>query len=265
LSLLLLLQADKLLASRWLPLAGYGYYMLAATVANGLGVLSAPVFNTLLPRLAALAASGDRGVLAAEYRRGTRLIALFVLPAMINGVVLAEDLIRLWTRDATTARFAAGPASLLLVGMGFASVLQLAMALQLATGRTSTGARINALFALAVFPLGLVGSRYGAIGVAGAWASLAVLAALGGGAAVYREQLGTGAGRWLLVDIGRPIAAMLAVTLIAWPVLQAPVSLPFAALRLLAFGVTLMAVSALASGFRRSSLTGTLGPATRPT
>ena len=75
LSLLLLLQADKLLASRWLPLADYGYYMLGATVANGLGVLSAPVFNTLLPRLAALAAGHDVARLTAEFRRGTRLMA----------------------------------------------------------------------------------------------------------------------------------------------------------------------------------------------
>lgn len=261
LSLLLLLQADKLLASRWLPLAGYGYYMLAATVANGLGVLSAPVFNTLLPRLAALAAGRDPTLLEAEFRRGTRLIALIVLPAMIMGVVLAADLLRLWTRSGTTASFAAAPASLLLVGMGCASLLQLAMALQLATGRTARGARINALCALAFIPLGVLGSGYGALGVAGVWSALVALAAVGGGALVYREQLGVGAGRWLLVDIGRPLAAMLAVTLIAWPLLHAPVSVPVSALRLLALGAVLMAVSALASGFRRSKLPRVLDPA----
>ena len=51
LSLLLLLQADKLLASRWLPLADYGYYMLGATVLNT-GALSTPSpFATVAPSM----------------------------------------------------------------------------------------------------------------------------------------------------------------------------------------------------------------------
>ena len=79
--LLLLLQADKLLASRWLPLADYGYYMLGATISNGLGVLSAPVFNTLLPRFAALAMTHDRERLAAE-----------LTPSPLPVMTVAEDL-----------------------------------------------------------------------------------------------------------------------------------------------------------------------------
>lgn len=263
LSLLLLLQADKLLASRWLPLADYGYYMLGATVANGLGVLSAPVFNTLLPRLAALAAGHDVARLTAEFRRGTRLVTLFVFPAMITAGVLATDLLQLWTHDAVTARHAAPPATLLLVGMGSASLLQLSMALQMASGRTSLGARINMLLLIGLVPIGLVGSRSGAVGVASAWAGLLVLGALAGGAVIYRQLLGTGSGRWLLVDVMRPLAAMLGVTLLAWPLLSAPVTPALAALRLVALGVVLTGVSAAVNGFRPSLLRGMLDPAAR--
>jgi O-antigen/teichoic acid export membrane protein len=264
LSLLLLLQEDKLLASQWLPLAGYGRYMIAATVANGLGVLSAPVFNTLLPRLAALAASGDRTRLEAEFRRGTRLIALFVFPAMITVGVLAEDMLRLWTRNADTARLASTPATLLLVGMGCASLLQLAMALQMATGRTAAGVRINALLMVAVPPLGFVAAREGGSGVAAAWTSLVALGALVGGAVIYRAQLGQSARRWLLVDIGRPLAAMLVTILLAWPLLAPPLSSLLAALRLVALGTVLAAVSAAVSGFRPATLRGLLDPLLRP-
>ena len=263
LSLLLLLQADKLMASRLLPLADYGYYMLAATISNGLGVLSAPVFNTLLPRLAALAVRHDAARLSAEFRRGTRLITLFVFPAMITAGVLASDLLRLWTHDPVTARHAAPPATLLLVGMGSASLLQLSMALQMATGRTGAGARINALLLIALVPIALMASRWGTVGVAGAWAALLVLGAVVGGAEIYRRLLGAGAGRWLLGDVVRPLAAMLGVTLLAWPLLSVPAEPALSALRLVVLGVLLTGVSAAVNGFRPSVLRGLLDPAAR--
>jgi O-antigen/teichoic acid export membrane protein len=261
LSLLLLLQADKLLASRLLPLADYGYYMLAATVSNGLGVLSAPVFNTLLPRLTALAADNDTTRLAAEFRRGTRLISLFVFPAMITTGVLAADLIRLWTHDVDTARHAGQPATLLLVGMGAASLLQLSMALQMATGSTRVGAWINALLIAALLPLAWFGSRSGAVGVAAAWAALLTFGAVVGGAAIYRTLLGAGGSRWLLGDVARPLAAMLGVTLLAWPLLEVPASPALSALRLAVLGVVLTVVSAVVNGFRPSGLRRQLDPA----
>jgi O-antigen/teichoic acid export membrane protein len=263
LSLLLLLQADKLLASRWLPLADYGYYMLGATVSNGLGVLSAPVFNTLLPRLAALAAARDMARLTHEFRRGTRLVTLFVFPAMITAGVLAADLLRIWTHDPLTARHAAPPATLLLLGMGSASLIQLSMALQMATGRTRTGTRINVALLLALVPLGLMGSRWGAVGVAAAWAALLGLGALASGAAIHRPLLGASSGRWLLVDVGRPLAAMLAVTLLAWPVLSLAAPPALAALRLVVLGLVLTGVSAAVNGFPPSLLRGLLDPTMR--
>jgi O-antigen/teichoic acid export membrane protein len=263
LSLLLLLQADKLLASRWLPLADYGYYMLAATVSNGLGVLSAPVFNALLPRLSALAARQDTARLASEFHRGTRLVTLFVFPAMIAAGVLAADLLRLWTRDVGTAEHAAATATLLLAGMGSASLLQLSMALQMAAGRTAIGTRINTMLLIALVPLGLAASRMGAVGVAAAWAGLLALGAVVGGAAIHRRLLGAGSVRWLAVDIARPLAAMLAVTLVAWPLLSMPLAPALAALRLVVFGAVLTAVSAVVNGFRPSLLRGLFDPAAR--
>ena len=264
LSLLVLLQIDKLLASRWLPLAGYGYYMLAATVSNGLGVLSAPVFNTMLPRFSALAAGTDHTRLAAEFRRGTRLMALFVFPAMLTVGTLAHDVIRLWTHDATTAQLAAPIATLLLIGMGGASLLQLAMALQMATGRTRPGVLLHTLLAATFAALGAAAARFGAGGVAATWASLVAIGALVGGTVIYRGQLGAGSRRWLFVDVARPLAAMLVVVLAAWPLLHIPLAGPLALLRLVALGATLTAVSAAASGFTLSMLRGVLAPIPRP-
>ena len=263
LSFLVLLQIDKLLASRWLPLASYGYYMLAATVSNGLGVLSAPVFNTMLPRFSALAAAGDPARLALEFRRGTRLMALFVFPAMLTVGALAPDVVKLWTHDATTAQLAGPIATMLLMGMGGASLLQLLMALQMATGRTRPGVLVHVLLAATFVLLGATAARFGAVGVAATWASLVAVGALVGGTAIYRGQLGAGSGRWLLVDVLRPLAAMLVLVVVATALLRAPLAGPLALIRLVAVGVTLTAVSALVSGFKLSMLRGALSPIPR--
>jgi O-antigen/teichoic acid export membrane protein len=253
LSQLVLLQGDKLLASRWLPLEGYGYYMLGATLANGLGVLAAPVVNTLLPRFSEHAARGNTALLAAEFRHGTRLLGVVVFPAMIALGMLAADALTLWTRSAATAHASAAPAALLLVGMGAASLMQLTMALQMATGRTRVGVYINAVLVVALVPLVGVGARQGAAGVARVWMALVAIGAIVGGVAVYRRQLGSGSVRWLLRDIGAQLAAMLGVALLASPLLSIAVPSALAAARLILFGIALTAASGLVYWMGRSA------------
>jgi hypothetical protein len=147
--------------------------------------------------------------------------------------------------------------------MGSASLLQLSMALQMATGRTRAGTRINLLLLIAFVPLGLMASRSGAAGVAGAWAGLLGLGALFGGAAIHRRLLGSGSGQRLIGDIARPLAAMLGVTLVAWPLLSVPAPPALAALRLVVLGAVLTAVSAAVNGIRPSLLRGLFDPSAR--
>ncbi|MFL5607957.1 MAG: lipopolysaccharide biosynthesis protein [Gemmatimonadaceae bacterium] len=248
LSMLLLLQADKLLASRWLTLDAYGSYMLGAAIASGLAVLGIPVFATLLPRLSALAARGDRQAMRVEFLRGTQLVTILVFPTMLACALLSRDLLELWTHDAALALAAAPAATALLVGTGVASLLQLTIALQLATRSTRTGTSINVILLLLLIPLGVLAASRGAAGVATVWCALVALGAFGGGALVYRRCLGAGAAHWLAVTIGRPLGAILLVAALARPILIMPLALPLAALRLVLFVGGLSALAAVASG-----------------
>jgi hypothetical protein len=152
---------------------------------------------------------------------------------------------------------------MLLIGMGGASLMQLLMALQMATGRTRAGVALHTLLAALLVVLGAWAARYGAVGVAATWASLLAVGALAGGTAIYRGQLGEGSRRWLVVDVLRPIGAMLVVLLLAWPMLHVPLAGPLALLRVMAVGATLTAVSAAVSGFTFSMLRGALSPIPR--
>jgi len=171
--------------------------------------------------------------------------------------------VRIWTHDAAAAQVVGPIATLLLVGMGGASILQLATALQMASGRTRTGVLLHTTLAVALVVCGGAAARYGAVGVAATWAALLAIGALGGGTAIRRQQLGAGSGRWLLLDVLRPLAAMLVVVLVAWPLLRAPLTGPLTLVRLAGLGAALTIVAAAVSGFTFSMLRGVLSPIPR--
>src|SRR4029079_11973039 len=56
---IVLLQLDKAILSRMVSLEQFGQYMLAVLVANSLYVLLRPLFNTIYPRMTALATTGQ--------------------------------------------------------------------------------------------------------------------------------------------------------------------------------------------------------------
>ena len=69
---IVLLQLDKAILSRMLNLDQFGQYMLAVLVANSLYVLLRPLFNTIYPRMTALATTAQLERLTDFYRSGTR-------------------------------------------------------------------------------------------------------------------------------------------------------------------------------------------------
>jgi hypothetical protein len=89
--------------------------------------------------------------------------------------------------------------------------------LQLAHGWTSLGITVNSIALLVLVPLIVaLTSRYGAAGGAMAWALLntgylAVIPAI-----MHRRVLKGEALRWLLLDVGRPTTAALAVAVIGY-------------------------------------------------
>lgn len=209
---LVLMQLDKIILSRFLNLADFGRYTLAALVTSGLYVLLTPVFNVIFPRMSALVAKRDETGLVNLYRTGTRLLSATLFPLAVSLAFFSKDLVQIWTGNADLASSVSPIVSLMLVGTAMNGAMHFPYALQLAHGETRLPLVINVILMSILIPATVFLSlHYGAPGGAGAWALLNLLYLLLGTWLTHRVLLrGIGLG-WLFQDVLMPLAISIAV------------------------------------------------------
>lgn len=206
---LLLTQGDKLILSKVLSLGTFGQYMLATVIASGLNLILTPAFNLIFPRLSALVLE-SREELVLYYRRGTRILTAALFPLATVAFFFSRDILLLWTGDQGLADAGYPVLRLFLIGSTLNGVMLFPYALQLASGRTRTPITINLVLLVVMFPLTtLLALRYGAIGGAAAWALLNFLYVLLGTWLTHRALLSGVGLRWLVCDVGVPLATTL--------------------------------------------------------
>lgn len=209
---LILMQLDKVLLSKMLGLDDFGRYMLAASVASGLYVLLAPVFNAIFPRMSALVAANDEDGLVSLYRTGTRLLTATLFPLAAWLGFFSEDLVHLWTGNAGLASSVAPIVSLLLLGTAMNGVMLFPYALQLAYGATRLPLTINAILMAILVPVIIVlALHYGAVGGAAAWGLLNCLYLVLGTCLTHRSLLKGIGIAWLVSDVLMPFTMSVAV------------------------------------------------------
>ena len=166
----LVTQTDKLVLSKLLPLADYGYFTLAVLAASGVMMISGPISSALLPRMARLQAEGDEAGLITLYRNATQMVAVIATPACLVLAFFAEQVLWVWTGDAHAAAQAAPVLRLYALGNGFMAMAAFPYYLQFAKGDLKLHLIGNAIFVLLLIP-SLVWATwtYGAIGAGYAW------------------------------------------------------------------------------------------------
>lgn len=208
---LLLMQVDKVLLSRLLPVGQFGYYIMASMVAGSLYALVAPVFNMLYPRLARLA-DAPAAEREAAYRNGSLLLSAMLFPIAAAMGLFGDSILLLWTRDAAAA--AAGAPVLLMLALGNAlhCVMFAPYALKMAEGQSRLALAIGLSVLGLSFPLlAWATLRWGSVGAATAWLALHAGYLLAGSTLTHRRLLPSVGGRWLLHDVAPPLVVSLAV------------------------------------------------------
>jgi O-antigen/teichoic acid export membrane protein len=199
----LLLQADRLILSRLLPLDRFGIYALAATVALMFSKSSQPWFAAVYPRLSQLHASHDPRSLGEAYHGACQWVALTVLPASVALAIYAEPLLMLWSRNPSLAAAAAPVFSVLIVGYALNGLMTMPYALQLAVGWTRLAFFTNAISVCLLVPSIIwLNERFGMIGAATAWPLLNAGYLLIAVPLMHRKILPHDLRRWYLSDVG---------------------------------------------------------------
>lgn len=205
-------QTDKLLLSRLLPLADFGYFSLGVTLAGGLILLGSSITSTATPRLTSLYSSGKEKEASAVYRSITRYVVLAITPPTLTMTLLSERILYLWT-DSTNGLATSAPVLVAYALGNYLMILaSLPLLIQIAVGNVRIHLLSNILYALALYPSMLFGvSNFGILGACACWIGLNLLSFIISPALVHRRFLPRMHAKWLLHDIG--VVAMPAVVI----------------------------------------------------
>jgi O-antigen/teichoic acid export membrane protein len=169
-------QTDKLVLSRILPLADYGYFTLAVLVASGVLVISGPVSLAIMPRMSRLEAEGDHDGVIRIYRQMTQLVTVLAGGAATTLGLMAEPLLWAWTGDAALAARTAPVLMLYALGNGILAVAGFPYYLQYAKGDLRLHLIGNAIFVVVLLPSIIwAASSYGSLGAGYTWLALNAL------------------------------------------------------------------------------------------
>ncbi len=198
----LVTQTDKLVLSKLLQLAEYGYFMLAVVAASGVLIATLPIPVALMPRMARLEAEGDHAGLIKLYRDATQLVCVIGLPVAFTLAAFAEPVIWAWTGDPVAAKTAAPILQLYALGNAVLAVAGFPYYLQYAKGDLTLHLRGNVLFLILLIPsLVWATLHFGAIGAGWAWLVSILVYFIGWTPLVHRRFEPGLHWRWLLRDV----------------------------------------------------------------
>lgn len=211
-------QLDKIMLSKLLDLREFGYYMLAAMLANGLQVFTTPAFNAVFPRFSSLVANGQLGELSNIYSLGSAMLSAALFPLALTLAFHAQDIVALWTGNVDLAVRVAPLVAMLAVGSALNGMMHFPYALQLAFGMTKIPFGINLGLLVLMAPMTmLLAMAYGSKGGALSWLLVEIAYTLFGTWLTGRKVMPSAGAQWLLRDVGISLLTSSMIVLLgAW-------------------------------------------------
>ena len=209
-----LMQIDKIVLSKILPLSQFGYYTLAFTIATSIGLIVGPVSISFFPRFSGLIAAGKTEELKKLYHQACKLMATFIFPICFVLIFFIKDILRIWTKNATTTDSTYLMAQILIAGSMFNALMVMPYNLLIAHGQTKFTIYQNTIAAIILVPMLFWWTNlYGALGATYVWLIVNAGYVFISQPLMHRKLLKTELLKWYLNDTLLPMIAPLAVVL----------------------------------------------------
>lgn len=203
---LLLVNADKIILSKIVPLDVYGYYMLATALAMAINQIIAPATQAVYPRMVELVSTNSVDSLTSLYHRGAQLVAVGISPCVLVGCFYSYEIIYAWSGDVSLAENVAPILRILLLGAFFNGVMHMPYNLQLAYGHTELTVRVNFIAVILTVPSVLIFVPiFGAIAAAYTWLALNIFYVLIVISLVHNKLLINEKWHWYYYDLLLPV------------------------------------------------------------
>lgn len=251
----LVTQTDKLVLSKVLPLADYGYFTLAVIVASGIMILGGPVSSAIMPRMANLEAQGKHDELIALYRQSTQFVAVLAGATATTLALGSESILHAWTGDSELAKGVAPILSLYAWGNGILVISAFPYYLQYAKGDLRLHLIGNAVFVVLLIPtIVLVASKYHGVGAGYVWLGMNLLSFVAWLPLVHNKFYPGLNAKWYMQDILSIVVPIILVGVLVNAVIGSYDNGWFQLLELGLMEITLLTTGAIASPKIRSKL-----------
>lgn len=205
-------QIDKLVLSKILPLAEYGYFTLAVLVASGIMIISGPVSSAVMPRMSKMEAEGNHPGMIRVYRQATQLVVVLAGSAAITVAFCSESLLWAWTGDKFLAHQASPVLTLYALGNGIMAIAAFPYYLQYAKGDLRLHLIGNAVFVVMLIPTIIwSANEYGGVGAGWVWFGMNLLSFIAWLPLVHRKFEPGLNFHWYVYDIASIAIPMLMV------------------------------------------------------
>lgn len=202
----ILLQMDKILLSKLLPLTEFGYYTFAASVAGVLYRLFSPIFSAYYPHLTEIVSRNDQSSLIKVYHQGCQLMAVVILPLALCMAMFSAELLEFWTNNHQLVARVSIVVTLLTMGNMFGALMNIPYALQLAYGWFSLTFYTNMIAVVILVPVVYFATQHwGMVGAATVWMALNIGYVLFQIQIMHRRLLIKEKMYWYINDVGKPL------------------------------------------------------------
>jgi O-antigen/teichoic acid export membrane protein len=163
-------QIDKLILSKSLPLADFGYFTLAILVAGGINIITSPVSMAIMPRMTRLVALGDNDGVIRIYRKLTQLVSIFASSAVVTIIFCAKPFLLAWTGNEVLVQKVEPVLILYALGNSIVAISAFPYYLQYAKGDLRLHLIGSMIFVLLLVPATILAAKnYGSLGTGYVW------------------------------------------------------------------------------------------------
>jgi O-antigen/teichoic acid export membrane protein len=208
----ILTQSDKVVLSRLLPLASFGYYSLAGAIAGVLTLPAMAMYAALFPAFSELVSRNRIEVLTEQYHNSAQVLSVILAPAAVGAALFSRELLSVYVGDPVIVDNTQTLLRLLIVGNLFLAVMVLPLALQLSYGWTRLSFYKNVIASAVFVPsLLIMVRRFGAVGAAVMWIALTMGYVLIEIPVMHSKLLRSEKWKWYITDLGVPLGISVAL------------------------------------------------------
>jgi O-antigen/teichoic acid export membrane protein len=203
---LILTHIDKIILSKLLSLASFGYYILASTIAASIYLFVLPVFFALYPKFTQLVSVGDEEGLKELYHHSCQFLSALIFSIAAVVAFFSRQIVLLWTGDPAIVEQTYLILGILVIGTALHGSMYLPYALQFAYGWTKLAFSVNVVAVVLFTPVIIqLAFWYGGSGAALGWVLLNGVILLAGTQLMHAAVLKGERWRWYSKDVGLPL------------------------------------------------------------